>query len=201
MSKRKIINLLTLILVSVLIMLPALLIGNYYECGAAAIYFGILIFTVWYKVPEGPHSGFPFWMTTPQIWLAYIGSFVSAMVCVFAVHGQFLDKWWIHFIYLPLCISGACLYRYAYMKNAPKDPHAKYDDLLDARMQHTTYVVVAEFEDVESARVVRDMLIAKGIEARTFNEVIPAYISRRNQPVRVCVHKADKDIAERIINE
>ena len=68
-------------------------------------------------------------------------------------------------------------------------------------MQHTTYVVVAEFEDVESARVVRDMLIAKGIEARTFNEVIPSYISRRNQPVRVCVHKADKAIAERIINE
>jgi len=49
--------------------------------------------------------------------------------------------------------------------------------------------------------VVRDMLIAKGIEARTFNEVIPSYISRRNQPVRVCVHKADKAIAERIINE
>ena len=92
MSKRKIINLLTLILVSVLIMLPALLIGNYYECGAAAIYFGILIFTVCYKVPEGPHSGFPFWMTTPQIWLAYIGSFVSAMVCCSrSIPGQMVD--------------------------------------------------------------------------------------------------------------
>ncbi len=201
MSKRKIINLLILILVSVFIMLPALRIGNWYDCGVATIYFCILILTVWYKVPEGPRSGLPFWMTTGQILLAHIGCFISAMVCIFAVHGQFLEKWWIHLIYLPICFGGAYLYRYTYMKNAPKDPYASYDDLLDAWQQQTTYVVVAEFEDVESARVVRDMLTANGIEARTFYEVIPAYISRRNQPVQVCVRKADKTIAENLINE
>lgn len=201
MSKRKLKSLLILVLTSVLVMLPVLLNGNYLECGIAAIYFAIYIITVWYKVPEGPYSSFPFWMTTGQIWLAYVGAIFSVTICISALRGLFPDQWWIHLIFLPICFGGAYLYRYAYMKNAPKDPSISYDDLIDARQRQTTYVVIAEFEDVESARVVRDMLTANGIEARTFYEVIPAYISRRNQPVQVCVRKADKTIAENLINE
>lgn len=201
MTKRKLLNLLTLLLIVFILVYDHFRDGELLDASVSLLYFGILIAFVWYKVPEGPAFGWPYWMTTRQIWLAYIGEILAIISCVFVLQGVWSEYWWIHLIYLPVCIGGSMLYRYAYTANGPKDHKARYNDLLDSQLHDTPYVTVAEFEDVESARLVRDMLIARGIEARTFYEVIPAYISRRNQPVCVCVRKADKSVAEKIINE
>lgn len=196
MTKRNIFRFSICILIIFMLVYDQFRDGEWLYATCSLFYFLVLMIFVFYKVPEGPFSGWPYWMTTGQIWLAWFGEVSSVVVCVSVLHGVGLDNWWMHLIYLPLCFGGAWLFRYAYTKNGPKDHSTRYVDPLDAH----PYVVVAEFGEVESARVVRDMLKDNGIEAITYNEVIPSYIDRKDKPVQVCVRKSDKMIAENLIN-
>ena len=191
------------------LLLIALFVYVYYEDGnkilpplLVAINLIVCLGIMYYiKTPDIPVNGWPYWMTTRQIfygWLCILG--VTVPICM-APRLLYTDYRYLVFILVPLSIASAFAYRYFFFRNAPKDGNRTYPQLLAEHRQAETYVPVADFNDVESARIVRDMLISKGIDAITYNEVIPDFISREIKPIQVCVSKKDKEIAVKLIND
>ena len=73
-----------------------------------------------------------------------------------------------------------------------------YMDYWEQERQNNIFVTVAECNDVESAHAIKSKLESKGLEVITFGESSPAY--HGNVPLRVLVHRKDKEEAEKYIN-
>lgn len=97
-----------------------------------------------------------------------------------------------------LCLCAAISFRKVYLNHAPDDIE-KYEIDRKINEEVNTYVTVAECKDVESARIIKNMLESNGIEATTYGESSPEYLGY--VPVRVLVKRKDKEAAEKLINE
>lgn len=97
-----------------------------------------------------------------------------------------------------LCLCAAISFRKVYLNHAPDDIE-KYEIDRKINEEVNTYVTVAECKDVESARIIKNLLESNGIEATTYGESSPEYLGY--VPVRVLVKRKDKEAAEKLINE
>ena len=104
----------------------------------------------------------------------------------------------VNIIAIILCLCAAFGFRNTYLNHAPDDIE-QYESDRKRDEEVNSYVTVAECKDVESARIIKNLLESNGIEATTYGESSPEFLG--NVPVRVIVRKKDKEAAEKLINE
>lgn len=104
----------------------------------------------------------------------------------------------INLIAIILCLCAAFGYRTTYLNHAPDDIE-QYEADRKRDEEVNSFVTVAECKDVESARIIKNLLESNGIEAATYGESYPEFLG--NLPVRVIVRKKDQEAAEKLINE
>lgn len=152
---------------------------------------------------------YPDWMTSGQVFTAVVAVAIMAMgavVVAFPFEIQTLGRgavFAIHAGSIVISILSALLYRHVFMKNMPEDPVA-YEAAVKAKEEAETWTVIAEFNESKSAHVVKDMLESKGIEVYLYGDNAPAHLgasSSHLMPIRLCVRRRDKEVAENLINE
>lgn len=146
-------------------------------------------------------GGWPEWISIGQIWLCVLGLivFVSASTLVWILTAR---AGIVRFIFIPIALAGAYLFRYAFVRNAPEDMQLyekgrKYEEDPDA------LVTVAECNDSSSAYIIKGMLETNGIDAEIFGDGLSETlgVGKHSMPIRVLVRKRDKAAAEELINE
>lgn len=156
---------------------------------------------------------YPGWMTSRQIFIAIVAVMIMAIGAVvvafpFEESDSFADLgrsavYAIHIAAFVISILSALLYRHVFMKNMPEDPVA-YETAVKAKEEAETWTVIAEFNERKSAHVVKEMLESKGIEVYLYGDNAPAHLgasSSHLMPIRLCVRRRDKEVAETLINE
>ena len=146
-------------------------------------------------------GGWPEWISIGQIWLCVLGLivFVSASTLVWILTAR---AGIVRFIFIPIALAGAYLFRYAFLRNAPEDlqlyeKERKYEEDPDA------LVTVAKCNDSSSAHIIKGMLESNGIPVEIFCDGLSETlgVGKHSMPIRVLVRKRDKAAAEELINE
>lgn len=146
-------------------------------------------------------GGWPEWISIGQIWLCVLGLivFVSASTLVWILTAR---AGIVRFIFIPIALAGAYLFRYAFLHNAPEDlqlyeKERKYEEDPDS------LVTVAECNDSSSAHIIKGMLESNGIPVEIFGDGLSETlgVGKHSMPIRVLVRKRDKAAAEELINE
>lgn len=146
-------------------------------------------------------GGWPKWISIGQIWLCVLGLivFVSASTLVWILTAR---AGIVRFIFIPIALAGAYLFRYAFLRNAPEDlqlyeKERKYEEDPDA------LVTVAKCNDSSSAHIIKGMLESNGIPVEIFGDGLSETlgVGKHSMPIRVLVRKRDKAAAEELINE
>lgn len=174
--------------------------GNYIGCYILfALFFISMIIIMWNNRP----IIFYFWkghndFLTPadRIFMVFLG--IVIYISGRYTYEMYNDEGTIHVLACLMCLSAAFSFKRVYLNHAPDDIE-QYEADRKRDEEVNSYVTVAECKDVESARIIKNLLESNGIEATTYGESSPEFLG--NVPVRVIVRKKDKEAAEKLINE